>query len=84
MAEKYRILFKTLEGHDCVIRFDFTNYTGASTTLIGADKPFVLREFNTDENIFKPVRPQQAEIQILTDKNGVSIDDFLANTDSEI
>jgi len=84
LAEKYRIEFKSREGQDCVVRFDFASYSGASTTLIGADRPFVLREFNTDEDVFKAVRPQQAEINILTNSTGVTIEDFVADTDQEI
>jgi hypothetical protein len=84
LAEKYRIEFKSRQGQNCVVRFNFSDYDGASTTLIGTDKPFVLREFNMDEDIFKPVRPQQAEIQILTNLSGVSIDSFLRDTDNEI
>ena len=84
LAEKYRIEFKSRQGESCVVRFDFSDYTGATTTLIGGDKPFVLREFNMDEDIFKPVRPQQAEIQILTNSSGVTIDSFLRNADNDI
>lgn len=84
MAEKYRIEFKTLQGQTCVVRFDFTSHTGSSITLKGATNPFVLREYNTDENWFKPVRPMMAEIQIATDGTGVTIDDFLTDTDNEI
>lgn len=84
MAEKYRIEFKTLQDQTCVVRFDFTSFAGASTTLKGAANPFVLRENNTDENWFKPVRPMMAEIQILHEPGGVSIDDFLTDTDNQI
>ena len=83
MAEKYRIKFKTLQGQQCIVRFLYESYTGGSTELLGSSNPFILRENNTDENWFKPVRPMMAEIQIVT--NGtVSIDDFLKDTDSEI
>ena len=83
MAEKYRIKFKTLQGQQCIVRFLYESYTGGSTELLGSSTPFILRENNTDENWFKPVRPMMAEIQIIT--NGtVSIDDFLKDTDSEI
>ena len=84
MAEKYRIEFKSRQGESCVVRFDFSDFTGSTTTLIGSDRPFVLSEFNMDEDIFKPVRPQQAEIQILTNSSGVSIDSFLRNADNDI
>ena len=84
MAEKYRIEFKSLQGQTCVVRFDFTSHSGSSITLKGASNPFVLRENNTDENWFKPVRPMMAEIQILHERGGVTIDDFLKETDNEI
>ena len=83
MAEKYRIKFKTLQGQDCIVRFDFASYTGGSTEILGGANPFVLREYNTNEDWFKPVRPMMAEIQIVT--NGtLSINDFLRDTDNEI
>ena len=84
MAEKYRIEFKSREDHDCVVRFDFAGYSGSSTTLIGTDRPFVLGEFNTDENWFKPTRPFEATINILTDVNGVTMEDFLVDDDTGI
>ena len=83
MAEKYRIKFKTLQGQQCIVRFLYESYSGGSTELLGSSSPFVLRESNTDENWFKPVRPMMAEIQIVTN-NSVSIDDFLKDTDNEI
>lgn len=84
MAEKYRIEFKSREGQNCVVRFEFSGYSGSSTTLLGAFKPFVLREFNSDENVFKPVRPQEAEINFISNGGSVSINDFVADTDQEI
>jgi len=84
LAEKYRIKFKSLQGQQCIVRFLYESYTGGSTEILGGSAPFVLREFNTDENWFKPVRPLMAEIQIVTDGSGVTIDDFLQDTDSEI
>ena len=84
MAEKYRITFKTLEGQTCVVRFDFTAFSGTTTELIGASKPFTLQEYNTEENFFKSVRPLMATINIVTSASGVTMDDFLADTDSEI
>ena len=73
-----------MQGQECIVRFLYQSYTGASTEILGGANPFVLREFNTDENWFKPVRPLMAEIQIVTDGSGVTIDDFLQDTDSEI
>lgn len=83
-AEKYRYSFKSHEGQTCVVRFDFEGFTGTSTTLVGATRPFVLREFNTDDDIYKPIRPQMAEMSFIASDSGVSIDDFLMNNDNDI
>lgn len=83
-AEKYRIEFKSADGWDCIVKFNFEGFVGSSTTLTGGVKPFVLREFNTDEDIFKPIRPQMAEVEILTNSTGVTIEDFYSANDSDI
>jgi len=83
-AEKYRYTFKSQEGQTCVVRFDFEGFTGASTTLVGAARPFVLKEFNTDDDIFKPLRPQIAEMSFIASASGVSIDNFLMDNDDDI
>ena len=72
-----------MQGQECIVRFLFESYSGGSTELVGATNPFILRENNTDENWFKPVRPLMAEIQIVANNN-ISIDDFLRDTDNEI
>ena len=83
-AEKYRINFKTGDNYDAQISFFYEGYVGAVTTLIGGTRPFILREFNTDEDLFKPIRPQLAEIEILASASGISLDAFLANADTDI
>lgn len=83
-AEKYRYTFKSQEGQTCVVRFDFEGFTGASTTLVGAARPFVLKEFNNDDDIFKPLRPQIAEMSFIASASGVSIDNFLMDNDDDI
>lgn len=82
--EKYRIDFKSLDGLDCRIQFWYDGYSGSVINLIGGARPFVLKEFNTDEDLFKPIRPQLAEIEILASSSGVSIDTFLSNNDTDI
>ena len=67
-----------------MVRFEFEGFVGTSTTLIGAAKPFVLKEFNTDDDIYKSIRPQMAEMSFIASDSGVSIDDFLMNSDSDI
>jgi hypothetical protein len=83
-AEKYRMEFKTLQGDDCRVSFFYEGFSGSITTLYGGTRPFILKEFNTDEDLFKPVRPQLAEIEILASSTGVDIDDFLATNDTDI
>ncbi len=84
-AVKYRVEFFSKEGTLCQVDFRYEGYTaGIVNYLDGGSKPFVLREFNTDDNLFKPIRPLLAEIQIVTNSSSVSIDDFLADQDTDI
>ncbi len=78
---KYRITFKTLQNDTCKVDLFIDDYSGSVTNLEPSTSPFVLREFNTDEDIYKPLRPQQAEINFIS-QAGVSIGDFLGNTDT--
>ena len=55
---KYRITFKTLQGDTCKVDFYIDGYSGSITNLDPAASPFVLQEFNSDEDIYKPLRPQ--------------------------
>ena len=82
--EKYRIEFYSLEGYQARISLYYEGYTGAVTTLTGGARPFVLREFNTEEDIFKPIRAQLAEIEILASATGAKLEDFLASNDTDI
>ena len=81
---KYQIDFKSGDNQDCQITFLYEGWGGGVTTLEGGSKPFVLREFNSDDNIFKPIRAMMAEMEILTNVNGVQIEDFYAAQDSDI
>ena len=83
-AEKYRINFKTGDNYDAQISFFYEGYAGSVITLIGAARPFVLREFNTDEDLYKPIRPQLAEMEILASSSGVTLEDFIATADDFI
>jgi hypothetical protein len=81
-GQKYELQFKSHKDNElCKVQFFFDGYTGDITQLDGAAKPFSLREFNTEEDIFKPIRPQVAEIQFYS-TDTVSIDDFLSNSDT--
>lgn len=79
-GEKYNIIFKTRQDQTCKVRMYIDGYSGAIIELKGASNPFVLREFNTDEDIYKPLRPQEATISFVS-QTGVEIDDFLGNSD---
>jgi len=79
-GEKYNITFKTRQNQTCKVRMYMDGYTGTIINLEGASNPFVLREFNTDEDIYKPLRPQEATISFIS-QSGVTIDDFLGNSD---
>jgi hypothetical protein len=71
-------------SRDFYVQFWYEGYTGAVINLTAADNPFVLREFNTDDDLFKPIRPMMAEINISTDVTGVTVEDFLTNNDTDI
>ena len=77
---KYEIKFYSKEGDLCKVQMSFDGYSGDIIQLNPASRPFILREFNTDEDIYKPLRPQQAEINFISETT-VSIDDFLGNND---
>jgi hypothetical protein len=65
-GEKYNIIFKTRQDQTCKVRMYIDGYSGAIIELKGASNPFVLREFNTDEDIYKPLRPQEATISFVS------------------
>jgi len=82
--EKYRIEFYSLEGYIGRVSLYYEGYTGAVTNLTAGARPFVLKEFNTEDNIFKPIRAQLAEIEILASSTGVTLENFLATSDTDI
>lgn len=79
-AVKYRISFITVQNVSCQVDLSFDGYSGSIIALNGADRPFVLEEFNTDEDLYKPIRPQQALINFVS-QSGVSMLDFIGNSD---
>ena len=83
-AKKYEIQFYTAENKLCYVEFFFDGYSGSVTQLTPALSPFVLKEYNTDDDIFKPIRGQEATISFLSSDTGysVGIDEFLGNTDT--
>jgi len=82
--EKYRIDFYSLEGYQGRVSLYYEGYTGSVIDLTSGARPFVLKEFNTEDNIFKPIRAQLAEIEILASSTGVTLENFLATSDTDI
>jgi hypothetical protein len=80
-GKKYTMSFYTPEEELCTVDFYVENYVGSVTTLNPAENAFILREFNTDDDIFKPVRGQQAEISFVANSS-LSISDFIGNNDN--
>ena len=83
-SEKYRIEFKSKEGDTCTVQLLYEGWTGGVTYLTPAARPFVLSEYNTDENLFKPYRPQQATINIIASDSSVTMDNFVTDNDNDI
>lgn len=82
MARKYYSQWVNAEGDTCRLDFYFASYSGAATELSSGMRAFVLKEFNSDNDFYKPIRPQQAEFEILAD--GVTLESFLFNNDNEV
>jgi hypothetical protein len=82
MARKYYSGWVNAEGDECRLDFYFASYSGAATELSSGMRAFVLKEFNSDNDFYKPIRPQQAEFEILAD--GVTLESFLFNNDNEV
>ena len=76
--------FTAIDGRDYSVWFRIEGASGPTISLTAGARPVVLREFNTDEDIFKPIRTFICEIQIQTNVNGVSLDTFTANNDTDI
>jgi hypothetical protein len=84
-ALKYRVEFYSKDGHLCQVDFRYEGYTaGIVYYLDGGARPFILKEFNSDDNLFKSIRPFLAEINIVTNSSSVTIDNFLADQDTDI
>lgn len=83
MSVKYKMEFQNAQGYDCVLNFilDDDFYNGDAIPIYGGPRPFVLSEFNQDNDFFKAIRPQQATIEVLASINGVEIDDFITEDD---
>jgi hypothetical protein len=82
--EKYRMEFVNRQGDTCQVQFHFEGWTGGVTYLTPATKPFVLSEYNNDENLFKGYRPQQAIINIVASDSSVTMENFMTDNDDDI
>jgi hypothetical protein len=83
-ALKYQMAFKTVDNKDVTVDFRVEGATGSVVQLQAGVRPVVFREYNTDEDIFKPIRAFLCELQIVTNVNGVALDTFIANNDTDI
>lgn len=79
---KYYSSWVNAQGHDCRVDFYYKDYSGGATELNAGMRGFILKEFNSDNDFYKPIRPQQAEIEILADI--VSLETFLFNEDDAV
>jgi hypothetical protein len=76
--------FYSHQGDLCRVSFFVEGYVGDIGALTGTSTPFLLREFNTDEDIFKPIRALIGDVEVVTSSSGVTADSFLANSDTDI
>lgn len=83
-ATKFIMEFNNAQGDLCRLRFYFDDYEGAPIYINGGPQPFVLGEFNTDDDLFKPMRPQQATIQVLASAAGLKLENFITENDTDI
>lgn len=83
-AKKYELSFLSHDNVTCRVDFLFEGYVGDPIVLTGGSRPFVLKEFNTNDDLFKPIRPLLGEVQIVTNSSGVTVDNFVADQDTDI
>jgi hypothetical protein len=76
--------FKSIDNKSYSAWFRIEGESLPTIDLSPGPRPVVFREYNTDEDIFKPIRTFLVEIQIQTNVNGVSLDTFIKNNDTDI
>ncbi len=76
--------FKSIDNKSYSAWFRIEGESLPTIDLTPGPRPVVFREYNTDEDIFKPIRTFLVEIQIQTNVNGVSLDTFIKNNDTDI
>lgn len=80
---KYSYQFISALGDECEVKFLFNDPANSDHTRLNpGTKPFILKEYNTDVDFFKPLRPFQAEMEFLS--NNVSIEDFAFDADDAV
>lgn len=80
---KYSYQFVSALGDECEVKFLFNDPANSDHTRLNAgSKPFILKEYNSDNDFFKPLRPFQAEMEFLS--NNVSIEDFIFDADDAV
>jgi hypothetical protein len=79
---KYRYNFKSFDDNDCRVDIFIKDAAAGLTILNPGARPFILREFNSDNDFFKPTRGFIAEMEILS--NNVSMDAFLNDEDDGV
>lgn len=84
MGVKFKMEFANVQNEICVVNFLFADYNDDPITIYGGARPFVLGEFNQDDDMFKPIRPQQATMEILASASGIDMEDFLTDNDDDI
>jgi len=76
--------FKSIDDKNYSAWFRIEGESLPTIDLSPGPRPVVFREYNTEEDIFKPIRTFLVEIQIQTNVNGVSLDTFIKNNDTDI
>jgi hypothetical protein len=84
MGVKFKMEFTNVQGDECVVNILYADYNDDPITIYGGTRPFVLGEFNSDDDLFKPIRPQQATIEILASSSGIDMEDFISDNDEDI
>jgi len=83
MGVKYKMSFTNAQEIECSVNFivDDDIYNDEPIILYGGPRPFVLSEFNQESDFYKPIRPQQATIEILASAGAARLEAFITEDD---
>lgn len=81
---KYYFSFLSQQSGTHRVEFWFEGFTGDAIEIQGGQRPIILSEYNTSEDIFKPYRPFQAEIEVIGSSTTITMDDFVMDNDNDI